>query len=130
MKLILNQIQTPDGTILRSVHENDYQSHIDRITGEKYFVDGGLFFPVRSTNEVEATEMSLFNDEPHQVIRQYVAWGTHGKSGLEALRWVVIKDLSDEHIDAILRTQTQISPTMKQYLMDEQAFRKNIPVTH
>ena len=129
-KLILNQIKTPDGTILTSKSIHDFQRHTDKITGETYTVDGGLSMLGRSTNDVSAVEMSLYDDEPFQVVRQFIAWGTRGRSGEDPLKWVVLKELSDEHIDAILRTQTQISPTMKQYLMDEQAFRKNSPLSH
>lgn len=42
-------------------------------------------------------------------VREWLTWGTYGKSGNEPLKWVILKNMSDEHIQAILETQRQIS---------------------
>jgi hypothetical protein len=38
-----------------------------------------------------------------------MTWGTFGKTGKEPLKWVILKNMSDEHIQAILNTQHHIS---------------------
>jgi hypothetical protein len=38
-------------------------------------------------------------------IREWLEWGTFGKSGKEPLRFVLLKNMSDEHIQACLKTQ-------------------------
>ena len=39
-EIILNRIQTPDGTVLTSYYRHDYKSYQDK-NGETYIVDGG-----------------------------------------------------------------------------------------
>jgi len=41
-------------------------------------------------------------------VREWMIWGTYGKSGKDPLKWVILKNMSDEHIRAILDTQKQI----------------------
>ena len=38
-------------------------------------------------------------------------WGTRGKSGKDPLRWLRLKDLETDHLEAILATQHQIRGT-------------------
>ena len=63
-------------------------------------------------------------DEPFEVIRQHIKWGTHGKSGDQPLQFKPLKNLDDDHIQAILDTQKQISSTLKGYLINEQEYRQ------
>lgn len=44
-----------------------------------------------------------------QSVRDWMKWGTFGKNGDQPLKWVILKNMSDEHIMAILRTQPHIS---------------------
>jgi hypothetical protein len=41
-------------------------------------------------------------------VRDWMTWGTYGKSGKDPLMFVILKNMSDEHIEAILRTQPHI----------------------
>ena len=41
-------------------------------------------------------------------VRDWMKWGTYGKEGDQPLKYVILKDMSDEHIKAILRTQPHI----------------------
>jgi hypothetical protein len=41
-------------------------------------------------------------------IREWMHWGTYGKNGDQPLKYVLLKDMSDEHIQAILETQVHI----------------------
>jgi hypothetical protein len=42
-------------------------------------------------------------------VREWMLWGTYGKSGKNPLKWVILKNMSDDHIRAILDTQKHIS---------------------
>lgn len=100
MKLIRNQIRTPDGTVLRSLHVHDYKTYIDK-NGKKYIVDGGLEYLRHSANGDEIDE-SLCDDAPHEVQREVLLWGTYGKDGNHPLKRIAICDMETEHIQAVL----------------------------
>ena len=57
--------------------------------------------------------------------REYMIWGTRGKDGKSPLEFKPIKDLSTDHIEAILETQTQISYYTRTVFEDELKRRKN-----
>jgi len=123
-KIILNRIRTPDGTVLTSKHGHDMQSHQDA-NGETYFVDGGNEYLRRSINDEPYFDLSLYDDESFDVIRQNVTWGTRGPRGDQPLKQKPLMDLDDDHIQAILDTQKHISQKMRRYLHLEQEFRKS-----
>lgn len=93
-QLIANRIQTPDGTILWSRFTHDYVGYVDT-NGEHYFVDGGNSYSRRSINVTEPKDLSLFDDEPWVVQREYRLWGSSGM-------WIPVSKLSNEHIDNII----------------------------
>lgn len=95
-RIILNRIQTPDGTVLISYHRHDYKEHVDK-NGECYMVDGGTDYLRRSSGHKEDyIEMSLYEDSPYEEIRKYYCRGGRGKNGDQPLTWVPLKDMSDE----------------------------------
>jgi len=120
--LILNRIQTPDGTILTSEHLNDCKLYTD-LNGEIYMADGGTAYLRRYTTKVPYKEMSLYDDEPFEVIRIHIKWGSRGKEGNQPVQFVALKYLEDEHIQAILDTQMHISQRLKSYLISEKTYR-------
>jgi len=102
-QIILNRIQTPDGTILTSYHVHDYKSHIDR-SGKMYSVDGGTSYLKRSGHS-DYTELSLYGDQPFEVIRKNLHWGVNmdkDKNLLPKTLWKPICGLNTDHIKAIL----------------------------
>lgn len=60
--------------------------------------------------------------------QDYVVWGTYGKNGDQPKKHVPIKDLSDGHISAILRTQKQVPESYRKILRDEQVFRRKLKI--
>jgi hypothetical protein len=121
-QLIANRIQTPDGTILQSYNRHDYKTHLDA-NGEVYMVDGGLDYQRRSINQVPATDLCVYVGDDHQHIRSAFCWGTYGKCGTLPRRWVMLADLSTDHIEAILDTQTQIAGWLRDVFETELQFR-------
>lgn len=100
-KLIRNSLKTPDGTVLTSYSRHDYQTHKDALTGKIYMVDGGLSYERRSFNGDEV-DLSLYDDQPHDVQRAVLRWGSYGKNGDEPLKRIAIRDMETEHIQAVL----------------------------
>ena len=58
-------------------------------------------------------------------IREEMTWGSYGKDGNQPRKEILIKDLSDLHICAILETQYRIKGTPTEWLLKiEQSYRK------
>lgn len=96
-RLVLNRIKTPDGTILTSYHQHDYQSHIDRVVGEMA-IDGGLSYLGRMGEEY--TELSVWDDAPFEIVRESFHWGVLVEGRKHEFR--LLKDLKTDHIQNIL----------------------------
>ena len=115
-KLVRNAIKTPDGTILESWDRHDYRTYIDTKDGEEYMVDGGLDYIRRS---IGGEDLSVHLSDGHEAVRNAFSWGTYGKSGTEPFRRVLLKDMTTNHIKAVLETQTHIGE-MVTFLMKEE----------
>ncbi len=123
--IIYNAIQTPDGTIIRSIHGHDYVEHTDA-NGHTYAVDGGMQYlrRVTSVGAPAYLEQSLDSkDCAHDIVRDFTVWGTRGKDGMQPLTYVPIKALDTEHIQAILATQQQIRTELKDIFINELEYR-------
>jgi hypothetical protein len=122
-KIVANCIRTPDGTILCSRHVHDYATYLDK-NGYTYMVDGGRDYLRRNiVDEAPAEELSVYADDPHEVIRERFDWGTRGKDGKSPLTFKLLKDLDDGHIMAILDTQKQIADWTRKLFVDELSHR-------
>ena len=120
-KILLNRIKTPDGTILTSYNRHNYVEYKDTITKEVLMVDGGTDYLRRNMGTYE--ELSVYDDGTHLTRRSAVHWGTRGKDGRQPLVYKPIKELDSDHIEAILKTQHQISDFYKEILKDELKYR-------
>jgi hypothetical protein len=96
--LIANKFRTPNGTILQSLYRNDYVTVTEG--GIEYSVDGGTDY-LRHSLGME--NLCVYSDAPFEVVRANLRWGTYGSHGNLPLRYVVLKDMEDEHIRAVLR---------------------------
>lgn len=102
-KIILNAIKTPDGTFLSSRHRHDYVTHKDTKTGKIYGVDGGADY-LRMTGDIDDCEdctitiQTSFDD-----VRNRFHWGSYGKNGDQQKTMRRLKDISNSHLDAILK---------------------------
>jgi len=125
MKLLIrNAMQTPDGTIIRSWHRHDYVTHLDA-NGKHYMLDGGIDY-IRSSANGDEVFLDLYDDEPHPVQREILAWGTYGKDGKKPFKRVAVKDMETGHIEAVLR---ECSPSLvyKNCMEQELKERANAP---
>lgn len=125
-QIIVNQIMTPDGTIIKSQHRHDYVTHLDK-NGLVYSVDGGLDYLRRTFHStpnigfrkifngllsligiarpdpIKYTELSVFSNDPHEVIREHYCRGGRGKNGDKPLTWVPIAKMSNQWLKAAHR---------------------------
>jgi hypothetical protein len=117
----------PDGTYLRSYHRHDYKEHLDKLTGEVFIVDGGNDYLRRSINTTPATSMDVYLSDPFKAIREAFVWKSYGKNGEHIPHgiYISLQDMTDEHLNAILDTQTQIKGTyVEDLIKQELAYRK------
>lgn len=119
-KIIRNSIMCPDKTVLESKHGHDFQSHLDKITGEVFSIDGGHSYFKGSVNKVEPTYLHVTTEDPFEVQRDAFTWGTYGKNGNEPKKYIKLKDMTNEHIQAILDTQRHIKGTYVEELFEQE----------
>ena len=123
-RIVSNRIRTPDGTILESMHRHDYRTYVDA-NGKEYMVDGGLDYLRRNVHDdAPYEELSVYDDALHVEIRNVFKWGTRGKDGKQPLTYVPLKDLTTEHIEAILDTQSHISDYIRKIFLNELSIRE------
>ena len=120
VKLIRNALQTPDGTIIESTHRHDYVTYTDA-NGKGYMVDGGLAYLRRSANGDEI-DMSLYNDQPHEVQRDVLTWGTYGIDGNQPLQYKTIADMDTGHLEAVVE-MGGVCPVRRKCMQKELEFR-------
>ena len=121
-RLVSNKIRTPDGSILQSFHRHDYVTHIDA-NGEEYMVDGGLSYLRRNTYKIPFEDLSVYNTDPFELVREEFHWGTYGKNGDQPLTYKPLKDLTSSHIEAILETQHHIPAEFVELFEKELVYR-------
>ena len=121
-QILSNRMRTPDGTILESLHRHHYVTHLDA-NGKEYMLDGGLDY-VRSSANGDEQHLTVYHDDPHEVVRNVVKWGTYGKHNDQPLKQVIIADMSTEHLQACLDTQQKnMRPTIYKLMQDEMEYR-------
>lgn len=101
-KLIRNAIITPDGTFLESKSHYHCAAHQDKTNGTCYMVDGGITGCPRISTDGNHIDAFLFDDEPHDVQREILKWGTYGKNGDEPYHKIRIADMETEHIKQVI----------------------------
>lgn len=121
-RIVVNAMQTPDGTVIRSNHVHDYVEHIDK-NGETYMVDGGNEYLKRSVNKIPAKDLSLYHTDKFETIRQRLVWGNRGKDGRSPLTYKILKDMSNDHISNIL-TFVKPKESYKSLFEKELEYRK------
>ena len=124
-EILLNRIKTPDGTILISRSRHDFQTYVDK-NGLEYMVDGGLDYLRRNVvAEAPYQELSVHTDDNLLKKSLSVEWGTYGKDGKQPLKYVRIRDMTTNHIKAVL-AMAYLSPKFAELFKEELAFRESL----
>ena len=127
-RLIANRWQCPDGTVLQSLHRYDYVNHKDALTGEDCFVDGGTYGVIRTSCNLK--NLCVYSNDPHELQREFFHWGTFGIDGKQPRTFITAKDMTTEHIKAVIETQDRIAPEIKWLFLSELAYRKELNALH
>lgn len=122
--LIANRWQCPDGITLQSKHRHDCVTHTDTTTGEFCLVDGGCDYYIRTAGNLK--NLCVYSNDAHELKREFFLWGNRGVGGKEPLQWVALKDLTTEHIEAIIETQEHLHEHILHLFEDEIEYRKVI----
>lgn len=121
-KLLLNRWKSKDGTILISHSQYDFVSHFDTVDQTTVFIDGGLGPCVRVSGDLE--NMCLYDtDEDHMELRELYPWTSYGIDGLQLPKTQVIKDLTTDHIENILKTQIHLQKHVLNMFRRELTYR-------
>jgi hypothetical protein len=120
-RILYNALVTPDGTLLESLYRWDYKTHTDAITDEWYMIDGGNdpYFRM-SINKVQPKHICITTDDPHEDKRQYFRWGTYGENSDKEFKYILLKDMTSEHIKKVLLTQNRIKGSYVEELMESE----------
>lgn len=125
-KIIRSAIITPDNTYLESFSRHDFKIYKDTITNKEYGIDGGTDYQRYIGDVYEDCKIILVNkNEKFDIIRNKYYWGTRGKNGKEKLKFKKLSELSNEHINNILKTQKQLNNYTKNFFIEELKFREN-----
>ena len=108
---LYNSIKTPDGTVLHCKNSHDYQSHYDKVTGETYMIDGLGYGTRSSINIVEPQDLRVWTSSAFEVVRVTKFWASFGRDGTDEKKMMSLEEMEKSHIEAILRSQTQIKGT-------------------
>lgn len=126
-RLLVNAWRCPDGTILESRGVHDCKFYGDWKVGHGWMVDGGLEY-CRCGGE-GLTFVGCYENDPIQIIRELFTWGTYGPQGNQPKTYVKLRDMSKEHIEAILETQKQIRGTqIESAFKRELEYRKDLNI--
>lgn len=112
-KLIQNAVYVPEkDRYYKSGNVHDFV-HVELEDGKSFFLDGGTEY-LRRGGDFElfmngrVQERNLHEDSPADEILDRFLWGTYGLEGSNERKWVLIKDCSADHLEAILKTQRHI----------------------
>lgn len=100
-----NAVRTPDGTYLVSGHTHDFRYHID--ANSLYYMRDGGYDYIRSNpdyigDECKGEDLTLMSDDPFELVREKLLWGSYGKSGKEPLHYIRLKDMEEDHIANVI----------------------------
>lgn len=100
---------------LVSKFTHDFQTYVFK-DKTSISVDGGASYIRRAGNlsdeSVMWAEWSLDNKSFMRDLRNKLLWNTRGVSGREKPHYVPLIDCSSDHLNAILKTQSQINNTI------------------
>lgn len=100
------------GDIIESVSRHDFVS----CTCGNAICDGGKDYLRRLGNPENYIDLSEVTSEEEEEdwfekIRSTFTWSSRGKSGDEPLHHILLKDMSTEHLENVLKTQYHIKGT-------------------
>ena len=87
-------------------------------------VDGGIYGCCRISGNLK--NLCVYSNDPHEIQRDFFHWGTFGIDGKQPRTFIAAKDMTTEHIEAVLETQDRIAPEIKGLFLTELEYRKGL----
>ena len=129
-QIILNRVQCREcGEVLTSYHRHDYKTC--SCTNET-MVDGGNEYQRYGGLNLDLVDISLtaYLSDDHEVNRSAAHWGNRGKDGLQPLSYKSVADMSNDHINNILKDMKgRIAPWMENIMLEEEKYRITNKIT-
>lgn len=116
------------GETLVSRHVHDYKTC--ECTNEAMVDGGNEYARYGAVDMNKITKITYVASDPHDLLREFVSWGSYGKNGDQPLTYKKIKDMSDDHLRAVIvwpRGAQWMKELMKQELDYREEF--NISIT-
>jgi hypothetical protein len=144
IRVFRNIIQTPDGTLLESLHIKDVQEYTDTVDGKTYKMWGGRAYLQREIDGAKPTKLTFVDKvkrvfgkkfgytelsiecdyaAPFPFVRQNMRWGLLGKDSKRSEHFILLKDMRAEFIEDILRNEV-IDPVAKMWMERELKHRE------
>ena len=129
-QIILNRVQCREcGEVLTSYHRHDYKTC--GCTNET-MVDGGTDYQRYGGLNLDLVDTSstIYLSDDHEMNRSAAHWGNRGKDGRSPLSYKSIADMSNTHIDNIIKDMGgKIIPWMEEIMVTEQLYRFTNKIT-
>ena len=123
-KILANWIMAPDGTMIPSMHRHDYRTHetVDTYKKRSLKMDDRLMVPDKTRHSMadggceylrrggKFTEMSVYSDDPYEVIRRFVCRGGRGKDLKSPLTYVPLMAMSNDWLKAVIEYEEELRP--------------------
>jgi hypothetical protein len=116
-RLVYRALLLPDGNLLPSMHRHDYRTAY--IDDEMFMIDGGLDY-FRSTFNFNTKVVEIHENDDILVVREVVGRSGKGKDGGGVFRACMLKDMSDEWVEASIA----FAPEYANIYSAELSFRK------
>lgn len=119
-KLLVNKIQCPDGTVLRSFSRHHFVEHT-QADGREYFVDGGIDYQRIGHSDNQYVNLAVYVDDPIELIREHFTWTSwYDKDGkpLGAPETRLLKDLTDNHVLNLVEYTKSRPQRYPEYIVD------------
>lgn len=113
--LLHNAIMCPDGTLLVSRHQHDFQMHKQQ-DGREYFVDGGLAYQRIGYSDNEYTNLCVYSDDPHEKVREHFEWTRSFDKDMNKLpepEIIKLKDIADDYLIKLVEWTNSSVATMQ-----------------
>lgn len=111
-QLIYNAVECLScGDILESCHRHDYKTCN---CSNETMIDGGEMYVRFGGKDMSLVKtINLFSNAPHEQIREKIKRANRGKDGKEPLKYVLLKDIDDPWLEAIIRYQEQVTSSSR-----------------
>ena len=130
IQIILNRVQCKScGEVLTSYNRHDYKTC--GCTNET-MVDGGTDYQRYGGLNLDLVDTSstIYLSDDHAMNRSAAHWGNRGKDGRSPLSYKSIADMSNIHIDNIIKDMGgKIIPWMEEIMVTEQLYRFTNKIT-